>query len=97
MEFCFPIATEYGIYHEGDMILTDEQLDDLYFPVRNGLINQKYRWPNGIVPYVMSTDYSNEQKEHIKQALQMIESVSCIKFVRRNNEPGYIQIKVSVH
>lgn len=51
-------------------------------------------WPNNIVPYQHSQEHTKQQQNFIEQALETIESVSCVKFVRRTFETNYIQIKV---
>lgn len=88
------IDTSNGISFDGDMILTEDQLDNLFSPARNGRIDEDFRWPNGIVPYAMNESHTKEQQDHIEKAFRKIESVSCIKFVPRTNENDYIQIMV---
>lgn len=47
-------------YFEGDMILTQEQIDELFVPSKSGFINKKYRWRFGIVPYqLLNQDFGN--------------------------------------
>ena len=77
------------------MILTEEQMDELFSPARNGLISTKYRWPNKTVPYRLTHEHTREQRDYIELAVRKIESVSCLKFVRQTNQPAYIQITVS--
>lgn len=77
------------------MIMTQEQKDNLFSPERNEQIEQSYRWPNRIVPYVMSKGHIKEQQDYIEQALKKFEQVTCIKFEPRTNEDDYIQITVS--
>ena len=89
------IVGEYGEYFEGDMQLNEEQMEALFSPARNGLVSTKYRWPNKTVPYKMSMDYTKEQSDYIELALKTIESVSCVKFVRRTNEEDYVRVFVS--
>ncbi|XP_057306733.1 zinc metalloproteinase nas-14-like [Hydractinia symbiolongicarpus] len=44
-----------------------------------------WRWPNGIVPYVISNDFSQTTKDIIKKSMQDIETVaSCIHFVEHS-------------
>lgn len=86
---------EYGEFFEGDMLLSDEQTDQLFYNARNGRRNRKYRWPNNTVPFQLSLDHSREQRKYIKNALKMIESVSCIRFVRHTNEVDYIEVQVN--
>lgn len=87
---------EDGDHLEGDMVVTKEEENDLKIPSRNGTINKKYRWPNGTIPYAMTSNHSKEQQNYIENSLKKIESISCIKFVRRTNQKDYIQITVSI-
>lgn len=80
---------EYGDYFEGDMELDDDQLAAIP-GMRNILKKHKYRWPHAIVPFVLSKDYTAEEKENILQALEEIEQVSCVKFLSRSNETDYV-------
>lgn len=77
------------------MLLSKKQLEELFSPARNGLISTKYRWPNEIVPYQLSMNHTQEQRDYIELALKTIESVSCVKFVRRTNEANYVDVTVS--
>lgn len=88
------IVGEYGDYFEGDMHLTNEQMDDLFSPAKNGLVETKYRWPNKTVPYQLSMDHTKDQRDYIEKALKTLESVSCVKFVRRTNEEDYVELTV---
>ena len=41
---------------EVDHELEKDHLDDMRFEEgRNGLVNERYRWPNGVVPYVFNS------------------------------------------
>lgn len=77
------------------MILTEEQKKALFAPTYNGVIASKYRWLNRTVPYEFSLDHSEEQQKYIRKALNFIESVSCLQFVKRTDEEDYIEIIVS--
>lgn len=78
------------------MILTDEQMQELTLSpsLFNGRLKTKYRWRNATVPYVLSMDHTKEQQNYIESALKTIESVSCVKFVRRTNENDHIEVQV---
>ena len=41
---------ELGHFYQGDIELTEEQ-------EKNGIINEYYRWENGVVPYVIEEQY----------------------------------------
>lgn len=95
IKFVIPkLVGEYGDFVEGDMRLTEEQMEDLFSPARNGLIKTKYRWPNKTVPYELNINHSKEQNDHIELALKTIESVSCVRFIKRTTEKDYIDIMV---
>lgn len=78
------------------MILTQEQLEALYTPGKVGVIDTRYRWPNKTVPYLLSSDHTEEQRNYIETALKVIETVSCVRFVRRTNETAYVRLAVSI-
>ncbi|XP_066922904.1 hatching enzyme 1.2-like [Clytia hemisphaerica] len=50
------------------------------------MLNQ---WPNATVPYVFASAF--EWRKEVKQAIGIIESVSCIRFIRRTDEKNYIR------
>ncbi|XP_055348995.1 hatching enzyme 1.2-like [Paramacrobiotus metropolitanus] len=52
--------------------------------------HQKYLWPGGVVPYDVSNAFADHEKEVIQNALDDMSKKTCIKFVRRTNEPDYI-------
>lgn len=78
------------------MHLSNEQFEELFSPARNGLISTKYRWPNKTVPYQLSMNHTQDQRNYIERSLKTIESNSCVKFVRHTNETDYIEITVSL-
>ena len=52
---------ELGLYFQGDMILDDKQMEK----AKNGIIDEAYRWPNGIVPYTIDEeDFSKFLRDH---------------------------------
>ncbi len=51
-----------------------------------------YRWSNGVVPYVMSTDFSSTEESLILEAMNTIENYSGIRFVERSNQSNYVNI-----
>lgn len=78
---------------EGDIILNEGQWNAIFSPSgRNGLVDEKYRWIDGIVPFQMSENHTAEQQDYIEKALIEIELLSCIRFVERTDEEDYIQI-----
>lgn len=80
------------------MLLSPEQSAAVTTSSRTGLIDTKYRWPNKTVFYQMSQGHTRDQQLYIELAHWVIESVSCIKFVRRTkaSESAYIRYYVSM-
>lgn len=89
------LVGEFGDHFEGDMILTDEQLDALSSPERNGIISPTVRWPNKTVIYEIGAEFvSTLDRDSFVRGMKAIESVSCIKFRPRTNEKDYVRITV---
>lgn len=88
------VDPEYGNHFEGDMILNEQQMNALNNERRNGMIDINYRWPNKTVPYQLNPNHTTAQNAHILRALNMIESVSCIRFKPRIDETVFIELKV---
>lgn len=86
---------EYGDQYEGDMILNQEQMEIISTPERNGLILVKYRWPNKTVAYQLNANHTQQQRDFIEISLKTLESISCLKFVRRTNEEQFVNLTVS--
>lgn len=78
------------------MLLTEKQLQELSSSARNGLISTDYRWPNKTIPYQLSMNHTKKQRDYIEQALGTIESVSCVKFIRRTHESDYVEVTASL-
>lgn len=76
------------------MNLSEEQMGEVFSVAKSAAFASKYRWPNQIVPYQLSMDHTEKQRDYIEQALKTIEFVSCVKFVRRKNERDFIKITV---
>ncbi|CRK90533.1 CLUMA_CG004237, isoform A [Clunio marinus] len=82
---------EIGGNFQGDMILSPSQIYSLFSMSRNGLIDERYRWPknsDGIVEVAYKFevgDFTLSEKETIRKAMDEIESVSCIKFVHSDD------------
>ena len=47
-------------------------------------------WPSKTVPYVISTDFTDTQRENILQAMRNWSDETCIRFVARSYQPDYI-------
>ncbi|XP_063707740.1 blastula protease 10-like [Culicoides brevitarsis] len=79
-------AEELAGKFEGDMDLTPEQLKGVN--MRNGLLKEASRWKNNTVDYVISANYSQEQKDYIRKGLDTLQLVSCLKFIGHENATG---------
>ncbi|CAB3363304.1 Hypothetical predicted protein [Cloeon dipterum] len=66
---------ELGPYYQGD-ILTIPDGD------RNGLTNTAFRWPGGVVPYVILDGvFSDTELQFIRDAIDLYHQNTCITFV----------------
>ncbi|XP_014601798.1 PREDICTED: zinc metalloproteinase nas-4-like [Polistes canadensis] len=87
-------------WHEG-MSVNPEELGnyaegDILFPLgtsRNGLKANAARWPNGIIPYMISPYFDERQRKLIYQAMEEYHKYTCIKFKQYTGEENdYIRI-----
>lgn len=78
--------------YQGDMVLSENQKRVLNGLERTGLIDVNMRWPNKIVPYVLSDVFNDEQKNHIEAGLRELERVSCLTFVPHTDEVNYVRV-----
>lgn len=93
---------------EGCIVLgTVEEMEEKTSAIRSGedvnargvfITGQKYRWPNGIVPYEIDPNLPNQKR--ISDAIAHWEEKTSIRFVRRTNSnasqyPNYIYFKPS--
>lgn len=78
------------------MVLSEKQKRVLKGMDRTGLIDVNMRWPNKVVPYLLSDVFSDEQKSHIEAALRELERVSCLTFVPRTDEVNYVRVNVRI-
>uniref|UniRef100_A0A182JVY0 Metalloendopeptidase n=1 Tax=Anopheles christyi TaxID=43041 RepID=A0A182JVY0_9DIPT len=79
---------ELGSYVEGD-ILIDRPGG------RNGLSNTATRWPNGVVPFVISGNFDAKGMQLIEQAINEYHTKTCIRFVPRMGEKNYVSFESS--
>uniref|UniRef100_A0A672P4E9 Metalloendopeptidase n=1 Tax=Sinocyclocheilus grahami TaxID=75366 RepID=A0A672P4E9_SINGR len=47
-------------------------------------------WPDGIIPYVISSNFSGSQRAIFKQAMRHWEKHTCVTFIERSTEESYI-------
>ncbi|XP_032781961.2 hatching enzyme 1.2 [Daphnia magna] len=68
---------------EGDIMLPGS---------KNAILNQNALWPNKVIPYVISADYSALQRQIIASGMSTYHNKTCIRFVPRTTERNYISI-----
>nr|XP_015909663.1 astacin-like metalloprotease toxin 5 isoform X3 [Parasteatoda tepidariorum] len=78
-----PMMNE-GLY-DGDM--AGVELDEN----RNANPRDSQKWPDGVVPYIISPELSFFTSE-IKRAMQYIQMYTCIRFVERTNQHDYVKL-----
>ncbi|KAF5272097.1 hypothetical protein FQA39_LY01180 [Lamprigera yunnana] len=70
---------------EGDMVLLPEQ--------KNGLVEDKYRWPNKEVPYEISNEYTADEAQFIRDTLTQEYARTCITVRPRTEaDKNYVYI-----
>ncbi|XP_055851143.1 zinc metalloproteinase nas-4 [Episyrphus balteatus] len=52
---------------------------------RNAIRWNAQKWPNNIIPYTYSDDYTLTQRDTVDQALKYFNDNTCVKFEKRNN------------
>ncbi|XP_055331478.1 astacin-like [Paramacrobiotus metropolitanus] len=57
---------------------------------RNAIVDRNLRWERGVVPYTLSDNYAEAEKQVIEEALRDMMYKTCIRFVRRTTEKDYI-------
>ncbi|KAG7167112.1 zinc metalloproteinase nas-4-like [Homarus americanus] len=77
---------ELGDYFEGDI---EGPLPGI---LKNGLIDEKYRWDNGIVHYKFSSHFAEEKRDIVRAAMDEYKDLTngCITFVERTDEKDYV-------
>ncbi|XP_030561570.1 seminal metalloprotease 1-like [Drosophila novamexicana] len=87
--FAVPINPDntFGLY-QGDMAVGFK---------RNGLLSPDEHWPNGEVYYKIDEQFKPEHVDHIKLAMQIIQNVSCVRFLPAvEDTKNFVEIKVSL-
>ncbi|KAK4010241.1 hypothetical protein OUZ56_019391 [Daphnia magna] len=56
------------------------------------ILGSSYRWPNAIIPYVISDAYTTAQRGIIAYGMSAYHNNTCIRFVPRTCETNYIRI-----
>lgn len=79
---------------QGDMKLTPHQWEVLNGNQdRNGVVNT-WRWSTPTIPYIINPEFNETQVELILSAMRHIENGTCMRFVERVNQFGFIIIAV---
>nr|CDJ26724.1 astacin-like metallopeptidase 9 protein [Tityus serrulatus] len=73
---------------QGDILLNN----DFDIWERNAITDEKLRWTNGRVPYLIHPIYNDKEKELILNVMNEIENLTCLRFVERKEEEDYIGI-----
>ncbi|XP_052863722.1 hatching enzyme 1.2-like [Anopheles cruzii] len=79
---------ELGSYLEGDILIDRPE-------GRNGLASTSTRWPNGVVPFVISGNFDAKGMQLIEEAMKQFHTKTCIRFKPRMAEKDYISIESS--
>ena len=73
---------------------------DIILPPNNGqrsAVKRSQRWPNAIIPYVISDSFDTEERSTIAKAMEAYHEQTCIRFLPRvgmdPSEEDYINIK----
>ncbi|XP_064535365.1 seminal metalloprotease 1-like [Drosophila montana] len=87
--FAVPINPDISLgLYQGDMAVGFK---------RNGLLSPDEHWPNGEVFYKIDEQFKPVQVDHIKLAMQIIQNVSCVRFLPADeNTKNFVEVKVSL-
>nr|XP_037292155.1 astacin-like metalloprotease toxin 5 [Rhipicephalus microplus] len=62
-------------------------------PRRNAVATGKQLWPGGVIPYTVDMFFRQEGKmNHVRQWMNTVEYLTCLRFVERTWEEHYIHI-----
>ena len=96
----FTDPTSLGNHFEGDINLNlsealgnDYSLAPQMAKRKNAIRNPEGRWPNGVIPYVISEEYTEEERAVLANAMNEYHEKTCIKFVPRTDQEDYISIE----
>ena len=59
---------------------------------RNAIRDGWRKWPGGVIPYIISGRFNSHERGVIAKAMKEYHEKTCIRFVPRTNERGYINI-----
>ncbi|XP_065079738.1 astacin-like [Ochlerotatus camptorhynchus] len=83
-----PFEAGMGYYHQYDIMLK-EDLNENAVPLGS---NQNIRWPNAVVPYVITGSFSPAEVQAIQWTINHYAVNTCIRFVPHTTESVYLRI-----
>ncbi|XP_047494371.1 zinc metalloproteinase nas-4-like isoform X3 [Penaeus chinensis] len=91
-----PDPIELAGLYQGDIILSprDPSYSAMNEPVllRNAMVDMSRRWPNGVIPYVISSSYNTNERATIAMAIAQYHEKTCLRLVPRTIERDYIHL-----
>lgn len=57
-----------------------------YLQVRNAIKLEQYKWPNGIIPYIFSDEYKDNDRIAVITAMEVFHNETCIQFIPKTNQ-----------
>ena len=91
--------------YNGEYLIDDMVLDDFQFNGIEGIGNvngalsagingDKYRWPNGELPYIISTTLSRGEKNKVEAAISDFNQKlqGCLKITPKRNQDNYVEV-----
>ncbi|OWA51416.1 putative Zinc metalloproteinase nas-14 [Hypsibius exemplaris] len=87
-DFDISFAPTNGSLFEGDIWgIVPQNISDINVErAYNGVRDEAYRWPDGVVPYQFSSALSASQRLAVRQAMNEMENGTCVKFVQQNTQ-----------
>lgn len=79
-------ALESTLLFEGDIVIPGNNSDD-----RTAVTEDRLLWPGGKIPFVVESSLGRHT-EMIQEAIEEIESKTCVRFIPRSMERDYITI-----
>ena len=80
---------------QGDILLSQEQIDDFTTsdPATRGAIlsQSKYKWPDGIIYYNIASGTTNNTRNMIYRAIDILERKTMLKFIPRVKHKDYVE------
>ena len=93
-------ADSNGEYLIDDMVLDDfqfngiEGIGNVNGALSAGINGDKYRWPNGELPYIISTTLSRGEKNKVEAAISDFNQKlqGCLKITPKRNQDNYVEV-----